>query len=62
MRKLFIISFIQFFGVSSIYAGPKEQFVTRTLTQKWYEEPTFWIIVGAIGLCVLVYNIVKDKK
>ena len=55
-----LLTFISSFSFA--FAGPKEYALYRTVRDKWYEEPAFWIVIGVIGLCVLIYNIVKDKK
>ena len=49
-------------SLSLVYAGPKEQLVYRAATEKWYAQPAFWIVIVAIALCVVIYNIVKEKK
>lgn len=62
MKKFLAILLICISSLSVAFAGPKEYALYRTVRDKWYEEPAFWIVIGVIGLCVLIYNIVKDKK
>ncbi len=61
MKKLLLL-FMCVCSLSLVYAGPKEQLVYRAATEKWYAQPAFWIVIVAIALCVVIYNIVKDKK
>lgn len=61
MKKFLAILLICISSLSVAFAGPKEYLGLQVLKNKWYEEPTFWVVIGIIGLCVLIYNIVKDK-
>ena len=62
MKKFLAILLICVSSLSVALAGPKEYALYSAVKNKWYEEPAFWIIIGVIGICVLIYNIVKDKK
>lgn len=61
MKRCISALFLFFTAMSVALAGAKEYALYRAFRDKWYEEPIFWIILVCIGLCVLVYNIVKDK-